>query len=166
MYLFFIKKKKRQVNCTLLQLLQERWKKTKPAFGNGKLPSSSQKEKPQSHVVSQVKPIVHLSACLLVHETAKLKNFQVSRASHHHCERQQQDAQACFEIIVTCLQVEQGRHYYTSVVKRTLLVGLMHCFLPQSSKTTFHRKRESGEPAKSLTKMIHSPATFYKQSVI
>jgi len=105
-YVILKKKEENQVNCTLLQLLQENLKEKKPVFGYGKLPSSSQKEKPQSHVVSQVEPIVHLSTCLLVHETAKLKDFQVSRASHHHCKRQQQDAQACFEIIVTCLQVE------------------------------------------------------------
>lgn len=75
-------------------------------FGNGKLPSSSQEEQPQSHVVSQMEPIVHLSTCLLVHEPAKLKDFQVSRASHHHCKSQQQHTQACFKVIVTCLQAE------------------------------------------------------------
>lgn len=110
------------------------------ALLNGKLPSSSQEEKPQSHVVSQMESVVHLSTGLLVHETAKLKNFQVSRASHHHGKRQQQDAQARFEIIVTYLHVEQGRCHCTSVVKCTLLICLICCCLPQSLKTTFHRK--------------------------
>lgn len=127
--------------------------KKKTALRNGKLPSSSQKEKSQSHVVSQMEAVVHLSAGLLVHETAKLKNFQVSRASHHHCKRQQQDAQARFEIIVTYLCVEQGRCHYTSVVKCTLLICLIGC-LPQSLKTTFHRKRESGENAATFCKSV------------
>lgn len=134
------------------------------ALGNGKLPSSSQEEKPQSHVVSQMESVVHLSTGLLVHETAKLKNFQVSRASHHHGKRQQQDAQARFEIIVTYLHVEQGRCHCTSVVKCTLLICLICCCLPQSLKTTFHRKQESGETVKTLT-VIHNPARFFKSVI-
>lgn len=139
----------------------EKVENKKNSLRKWQLPSSSQKEKPQSHVVSQMEAVVHLSAGLLVHETAKLKNFQVSRASHHHCKRQQQDAQARFEIIVTYLCVQQGRCHYTAAVKCTLLICLLGCCLPQSLKTTFHRKRESGETVKSFT-MIHNPATFCK----
>lgn len=111
-WVYCLKQNNKIVNGTLLQLPQEGYilpevlAESRTAFGNGKLPSSSQKEKPQSHVVSQVESIVHLSSRLLVHETAKLKDFQVSRASHHHCKREQQDTQACFKIIVTCLHVE------------------------------------------------------------
>lgn len=86
-------------------------------FGSDRLPSSSQEEQPQSHVVSQVEPVVHLPARLLVHEAAELQHFEVSRSSHHHGQGQQQHAQARLQVVVTCLGAEEGTRGYASVLK-------------------------------------------------
>lgn len=58
-------------------------------------------------MVSQVEAVVHLSPRLLVHESAQLEHFEVPRAGHDHGQGQEQDTQARFQVIVTCLQAQQ-----------------------------------------------------------
>lgn len=129
------------------------------AFGKGPLPSSSQEEKPQSHVVSQVEAVVHLSPRLLVHEAAKLEHFEVPRAGHDHGQGQQQDTQARFQVVVTCLQAQQRG--FTTIPWPT--AHSRRGDPPLSSlKTTFPRKRESQQSSP----MILSPATSYVSSAI
>lgn len=100
-------------------------------------------------MVSQVEAVVHLPTRLLVHETAKLQDLEVSGAGHHHRERQQQDTQARFEVVVTCLRVGEGRHEHNPGVERTLLLSLTHHFLPQRSETTERGGVEGGKALSS-----------------
>lgn len=92
-----LKLKKNQITFTDLShelfLLRNKQNKTYS------LPSSSQKEKAQGHVVGQVETIVHLSTRLHVQEATELQHLQVPRASHHHGKRQEHHTQAGFEVV-------------------------------------------------------------------
>lgn len=84
--LFFIKEKQNKTNS---------------------LPSSSQKEKTQGHVMGQVETIVHLSTRLHMQIATELQHLQVPRASHHHGKSQQDNTQTGFEVVGPCLVTQK-----------------------------------------------------------
>lgn len=71
------------------------------------LPSSSQKEKTQGHVMGQVETIVHLSTRLHMQIATELQHLQVPRASHYHGKSQQDNTQTGFEVVGPCLVTQK-----------------------------------------------------------